>query len=224
MSEPILPDRAALVDRDWWLARLAEPFFPAAPAPDDPGPERSVSVPIAADERTASRLAAVTGGSPVLAHAAVLAALQVVLWRHTGRRRIGIGVPVPEGAVAEALVITGTVDPRASFRERMVAARAALLDAYAHCAYPLSRLPIAQPLFGVLLAVGDHVPAAGQQLTLRLDVSAVGLTGTLTSDACGHLAGTVERFGAQVLATLDRGLAEPATRVGELDVRTRRER
>jgi amino acid adenylation domain-containing protein/non-ribosomal peptide synthase protein (TIGR01720 family) len=123
----------------------------------------------AASARGLRELARGEGATPFMI---LLAAFQVLLARHTGRRRLLVGTPVanrqrPElaelvGFLVNTLVLDADLAGDPSFRDHLRAVRDAALEAFAHQDLPFARLveelrperaPNATPLVQVMLIV-----------------------------------------------------------------------
>ncbi len=205
----------------WWRERLADAPAELAlpldrPRPAVPG-ERGGTVPLAFPEHLAARLAERVRREGATPFMVLLAALQSLLGRYSGERRVPVGTPIAnrlrvevEGLVGffvNTLVLAGDLAGDPSFRQLLSRARAEALAAYAHQELPFERLVEAlaperrlgrMPLFQVLLALQD-APSPGLALpglaAERLPVAAgtakLDLAVLVTSTP-GGLAGEVE--------------------------------
>ena len=196
-------DDAQKAERDYWVKRLAgvagrEPAV--APDHERPAGRGGVygQVAVAVSRDTMEQLLRVTKGSQLLLYTALLAALEVCLWLEGGARdeRVVVGSPPrrKEGEEApppNALAIVDTLDPAQSFRQRLLAVRTLLLEAYERQGYSHGRLlrdlGLGQvrnrcPLFDVALCLaGLHGELAdcGCDLTLRLAAGPEGVEGVV---------------------------------------------
>jgi amino acid adenylation domain-containing protein len=181
----VLFDRKLQEERQYWLRRLegALELSDAWLDFDRPRswskPEESLEAAFPAD--LATRLDKLTGGSPFLTYAAILAGLFACLERYTGGATLVVGSPaLLELERPNALPIVGRLPGRQSFKELLLAVRASLLEAYDRQRYPHSYLlrdldglaDVPCPLFDAAVSLaGLHGPWPPIEPCLVLDLS-----------------------------------------------------
>jgi amino acid adenylation domain-containing protein/non-ribosomal peptide synthase protein (TIGR01720 family) len=201
-----------------------------------PGAEGAVHA-FALPEPVARRLKEIARAERATLFMALLAAVQALLQRYTGREDVVVGTPIANRTRAETepligffvntLVMRTDLSGRPSFRELLARARRTALEAFAHQDVPFEELVREllperdlgrNPLFQVMLTVQEQ---AAETLTLpklvieplRLDaaVAKFDLTIAFEADASG-LAGAMEyRTALFDAATIERMAAHLAT-------------
>ena len=229
-------DRRLKEERDYWLKRLSPPPEPVGPelARRVMGRMAAGAVDLELPERDLSALDRLTGGSPFLTCTALVAALEICLYRISGRRRFAVGTPGLRGGdgalpAANALAILAEVAPERTFRELLLEVRGALLAAYERQSYPFALLLAdlgletaadgSCRLFDVALAFAEihsGLPAVGHSLTLCFGRPGGRLAGRLEARPGRFARGDLERFAACFRQALAAALGSPATPIGNL--------
>jgi amino acid adenylation domain-containing protein/thioester reductase-like protein len=232
----LLFDPELKAEKDYWIERLSADLTYAALRPDHEGADDGTTAQI--DFRAGAGLYAelqrVTSSSPLLIYAALVGAVKVCLYRHTGVRRVTVGSPAfcgDEGsAVPNALVVVDELDARMPFRSLLLDVRQTLLDAYARQRYPFERLvrnlrvasSNGRPsLFNVSVALEEiHGPLSAPvpDLAFVFSRGANGLAGRLTYRSGRFEEATASRFLGHVLEVLADGLAHPEQAIGRLSM------
>jgi amino acid adenylation domain-containing protein/non-ribosomal peptide synthase protein (TIGR01720 family) len=227
-------------DKDFWLEALAD--GPArSPLPlerrrprvyaYEPG---EVDLPLSGE--LADRLARLSGDSPALLCAALLAALGLCLHRYTGDARVVVGTPTSSelgvpGPADNLLPFTFEIGEGESFQALLLAVRRALIAACEHQRYPWQRLaedlgtPVAEnrsPLFDVALVLqGFHRPLPATctaDVLLRFRREGQAIAGTVAFNARLFHRVTLERFAGHFRNLLGAALAAPARAVQQLSI------
>jgi amino acid adenylation domain-containing protein len=241
-------DDAQKAERDYWVKRLAGTADrEAAVALDHERPAGRGGdygqVAIAVTGGTAAQLLELTKGSLLLLYTALLAALEACLWLAGGtlEERVAVGSPPrrkegEEPPPPNALAIVDRLHPAQSFRQRLIAVRAILLEAYDRQGYPHGRLlrdlGLGQvrnrcPLFDIAFCfAGLHGELAecGCDLTLRLAAEAAGIAGVLEYRRDLFDRATAERFAAHFLAVACAATADLDLPLASLDALSAAER
>jgi amino acid adenylation domain-containing protein len=220
-------------------ARLSGPplYRPRPPLYSEKTAELSVELPAHLYER----LSAVTNGELFLQFAALLAAVNVCLYRYTGSFTNTVGCPTMasgNGATAAGNVVPVTVEggDQVTFRELLLGVRQTILDAYAQESYPLSRLFRLEqgggaanrcPLFDVALEIpGLHhsMPEANHDITLTFSRKSdpPSLRAAFSPELYDRQ--TVKRFCRHILTALGSGLEDTSRPVSDLDILSEEER
>jgi amino acid adenylation domain-containing protein len=241
-------DEAQKAERDYWVKRLAGAADrEAAVALDHERPAGRggdygrVAIDVAGG--TVARLLEITKGSPLLLYTALLAALEACLWLEGGTldERVAVGSPPrrkegEEPPPPNALAIVDRLHPAQSFRQRLIAVRAVLLEAYDRQGYPHGRLlrdlGLGQvrnrcPLFDIAFCfAGLHGELAecGCDLTLRLAAEAAGIAGVLEYRRDLFDRATAERFAAHFLEVARGAAADLDQPLASLDALSAAER
>ncbi|HEY9404501.1 MAG TPA: amino acid adenylation domain-containing protein [Pyrinomonadaceae bacterium] len=207
MTELFVFDKNLKEERDYWVAKLSRLIELPHLKPDarqgasDAGARTVLKIEIAGD--VSRQLSRITGGSPFLIYAFLLAALKICLQRHSGSETISVGSPaLKESAASNAVALVDTLDEGSSFRQLVLKVRENLLEAYARQRYPFERV-----LADLNLASAERCPLFDIALVFRGLHGALpevnnNLTFTFTQEAEGLLAGQVE---------FQTGLFHPAT-------------
>ena len=229
----VLFDRKLQEERQYWLRRL-EGSLELSDAWLDFDRPRVWSKPeenleAAFPATLAARLDKLTGGSPFLTYAALLAGVFACLDRYTGSGALVVGSPaLLELERPNALAIVGRLPGRPSFKELLLAVRASLLEAYDRQRYPLSYLlrdlgglaDVPCPLFDVALSLaGLHGPWPPLEPCLVLDLErrGGGLAGRLRYRPEVFRRERMESFLRHLAQLLESALERPEAPVEELD-------
>ncbi|MBV9927464.1 MAG: amino acid adenylation domain-containing protein [Acidobacteria bacterium] len=220
-------------EREFWLRKLAGELVTSAPPPDrERAPEdarRSESLHFEVDEETRRALGALVGQSQFLLYAALLAALEVCLYRYTRNETVLVGSPaLKELGRENALTVAVGLDGEKTFRQLLLDVRAALLEAYANQRYPVGRLlkDLGQggagrkcPLFDVSLALASihgGMPDVGQDVSIEFVEEAGALKAEARYNPAVYDPETIRRFTAHYLNVLRAGVAATGRRLHEL--------
>lgn len=230
----VLFDPELKAEKDYWIERLGgDAAAHAALRPDHEGPddEKTAWIDFRVDAGVYATLQRITSSAPLLIYAALVGAVKVCLYRHTGVSRVTTGSPAFRGddssAVSNALVIANELDAQMPFRRLLLDTHQTLLDAYARQRYPFERLVRnlraassdgPPTLFNVSVALEEiHGPlAAATDLSFLFTRDADGLAGRLTYRSSRFEETTVTRFLGHVLELLGDGLAHPDRAIGRL--------
>ncbi|HXQ69072.1 MAG TPA: AMP-binding protein, partial [Pyrinomonadaceae bacterium] len=221
-TQALAPEMQSPAKESWDSMHIAWlPMYHAKPSVDA---EKTATLTVEVPSHLAERLHAVTKGELLLQYAAVMAAVNVCLYRYTGVSRNVIGSPVmlPGNGTSDGVVsISVAVDDQLTFRQLLLDVRQAILDAYAEAA------PNRRSLFAVTLEVpGLHqlMPDVHHDLALRLDArfGLPALHATYSPSLYDEV--TVRRFCQHLLCILGSGLQNTNTAVCELEILTDEER
>jgi amino acid adenylation domain-containing protein len=200
-------------EKDYWIRKLERDIevteLPADFARSSGGEVELASFDFALSADVCARLSKLAGDSPFLIYAALMAGLQVCLYKHTGARQIKVGSParVKDGeAPINALAIVGEVDSNISFRTLLMSVRETLIEGYAKQNYPYDRLlrdlnldgiTDRCPLFGVALAlktVHGELPPLNVDMAITFEKTLEVISGRLEYNARLFRRETIERF------------------------------
>ncbi|HKC65604.1 MAG TPA: AMP-binding protein, partial [Pyrinomonadaceae bacterium] len=203
--------------------------------------EKTASLIVELPTELSEKLSALTKGELFLQYAAIMAAMNVCLYRYSGSFTNTIGCPtmVSENEASDSgnvvpVIVEG--DDQMTFRELLLDVRQTILDAYTQESYPLSRLfQLGQngvstsrcPLFDVALEVsGLHhsIPEANHDVTLTLsqNFGTPSLRAAFSPELYDRQ--TVQRFCQHILCILDSGLQDTNRLVRDLEILTDEER
>ncbi len=233
-SRLLVIDRQILGDRQYWLNRLsgltgASRLSSVLTRGAAPG-RRIVGRTTHADESTLRSLDRLTRGNPLLVYAAAVAALKVCMHRYTGDSTIAVVGHDPRDdnnghLGAAAFVIVDRLLPTHSFKDVLSSVRTSLLDAIAHCSYPLERQledlaaeSQGEPALEVEVsyqADGAEIRRSDYALHFTVFYGHTGLSYRVIFDEFQYDCATVERFCADVTAYLRSGLSCPEGVIGE---------
>jgi amino acid adenylation domain-containing protein/non-ribosomal peptide synthase protein (TIGR01720 family) len=168
--------------RDYWLRKLAGELpvldLPADRARPPVQTYRGASVPVRLDARLTDQLKRLGVSREATLFMTLLAAFQVLLYRHTGEEDILVGTPTSGrgsaqfartvGYFVNPLVLRADVSGGKTFTEFLAGTRATALEAFEHQDYPFDLLvgqlqperdPSRSPLFQVMFAFQKtHLP------------------------------------------------------------------
>ncbi|MCB1035845.1 MAG: AMP-binding protein, partial [Acidobacteria bacterium] len=230
----VIYDKAVHESRKYWRGRLDSITFGARVPLDHPRPRNGEPVVGALEEaldgETATLLRKVTGGSPFLLFAALLAGLEVSLARVAGVRDVTVLCPArsSDGGVANLLPIGCRLDRNSSLREVLLAVKDDLTTAFRHPQYPFPSLlldlpeaqqPVALPLVAFLTGFNDGIPELPGlpcDLALRFEDGGEALTARLSFDRRLYEEATLRGFLQGFGALLHRGLEEMKAPLSEL--------
>ncbi|HYP30135.1 MAG TPA: AMP-binding protein, partial [Blastocatellia bacterium] len=231
---PIL-DRKMKEDRDYWVSRLSREIEPsnlrldfARPATDD---GKTGAVELRLPDAVYRRLSKISGNSPELFYAVLLAALKACLHRYTGCGTSVIGAPSRRsGSEAEepnVLVMLDEISGSMTFKQLLLSVRETVLRAFEKQSYPFDRLlndlglPEARnrcPLFDVALAyerLQPPMPAVGNDITITFRDTEGGASGVIEfkeslfrRDSIEHFAGHFQNLLSEALERVDSPIAE----------------
>jgi hypothetical protein len=210
-SEIVVFDTKLKEERDFWISRLSSVKARAGLLPDfkrpthDSGARAVIEISIGGE--LFRELDALTGGSPFLLYAALMAAMKVCLFKHSGHDVITVGSPaLKELGRANALAVSDSVDGEMSFQQLLLQVRESLLETYARQKYPFSRLirdlnleggDERCPLFDIALSLSDiHGGLCGlhNDITLVLMKGVGEITGQVNFRKELHREESVEQF------------------------------
>jgi amino acid adenylation domain-containing protein len=200
-------------------------------------------IPLVFDAETQAKLQKMTGGSPFLQYAVVVAVLKICLWRYSGNESVAIGSPCyrfPARAAVDAqpnaVTVLDRVDGNVTFRQFITQVRSSLLEAYAHQDYSLDRLinalglsKIANrgPLFSIIIrheAIHDPLPELRCDAIVTLSGGPDAVAGQIDYNARLFDPSVVSRVAQHVAAVLREGLADQNQPLSSVEVLTDQER
>ncbi|HZF09531.1 MAG TPA: amino acid adenylation domain-containing protein, partial [Thermoanaerobaculia bacterium] len=241
----------------WWRERLAGVPAELALPFDRPRPalpeQRGATLPFALPADLSAALARRSRQAEATPFMVLLSALQALLARYSGERRVPVGTPVANrprvelegliGFFVNTLALVGDLDGDPSFGDLLARTRGMALAAFAHQELPFEKLVEAlsperhlgrMPLFQVLLAFQNTLPAEGALAGLRLAWRAVetgsakldlslllaespaGIAGTIEYDAERFDRTTIVRLAAHLTRLLEAAMEDPARRLSAL--------
>jgi amino acid adenylation domain-containing protein len=239
-------DRGLAEARRYWHSRLTPLPEPSSLPLDRPRGLLAAGVrgqfDFALDGDLHRRLAELTGDGTFLTYTTLVAAVKVCLCRYNGRSRIvvgsfsrqaGNGEDTPEKP-SNLLPIVDTLAPEQTFRELLLAVRQTLMDAYAHQQYPFANM-LADlevhtaddtaddrvPLFDVAVGLENihgAPPPLATDLTLSFRKEADRIAGRIDYAAELFDPETVERFASHLLTIVAGGVADPSSRLADLEL------
>jgi amino acid adenylation domain-containing protein len=193
-------DRELKEERDYWVEKLSHGTGLSNLRLDH---DRSTadgseikSIPLRLSEALTHKLTKITGDSPFLVNAVLLATLKICLHKYTGSSTITVGTPCRRrdeepSPQANALAMVDHVDGQMSVREFLVNVRATLVEGYARQNYPFARLvrdlglEVREnqcPLFDVVLAfenIHGDLPELKNDITIIFAKSENGVSGRI---------------------------------------------
>ncbi|HVF55637.1 MAG TPA: amino acid adenylation domain-containing protein, partial [Pyrinomonadaceae bacterium] len=173
--------------RNYWQRELAGEL-PVLDLPTDyPRPavqsHRGASLPLRLDAGLTSRLKSLARASDATLYTVLLAAFEVLLYRHTGQREVLVGSPTSGRSLAEVsnsvgyfvnpVVLRARLSGSTGFDELLAETRRTALAAFAHQDYPFDLLvkalqperdPARSPLFQTMFALHRAHGQAGEAL------------------------------------------------------------
>ncbi len=148
-SKTLTFDRELLEERDYWVEKLSHAADSASLRLDhdrasSEGSEISV-IEINLPDALIAKLAKITGDSPFLVNAVLMATLKICLYKYTGSNTVTVGTPCrrrDEGPSPKpnALAMIDHVHGQLSVREFLMNVRATLVEGYTRQNYPFARL------------------------------------------------------------------------------------
>src|SRR5689334_9607662 len=226
-------------ERDYWVKRLSferelSNVMLDHERPIEYSPAKQ-SVEISLSGTDFQKLVGLTGKSPVLLNAALMAAISVVLHRYTESRNVVVGSPVLKDNRPNVVAIVNEVDGRMSFRQLLLKVRETLFEAYARPRYPFKRLVNDLrlqngnrcPLFDCVLMIRDlhaTVPEISNDITLIFGNDNDCLSGFIEFNPQLFEKSSIERFGRHLLGTLHQALHNIDTLVSQFELLTETER
>lgn len=221
--------------KDFWLRSLVREASVARLPLDRPRPDevlaRSSRLPFQIAGQTAVRAGKLSGGKPLLLHALLLSALNVVLFRLTEVRAAVVGTPATaDHPEPNALPLISVLDPAQTFKSLLQQTRQSLLDATTHQIYPyslllrdlgLDRIADRCPLFDVALTIeGYHgdLPPLAYDISVQVACSPALLAGEIAYRGDLFDAPSIERLAVGIERVLDGALAKPEIPLGEVDL------
>ena len=226
-------DRTLLEERGYWTGVLAAGVERAGPPPDlPPAEEGTGEAAFALSDAAAAALERVSRGNDLLAHAALVAGMQVCLWRYAGGRDgTAIAVAAPprlgdgDAPAPNLLPLIATLDGATSFREVLTAARQALLDAYARQGFPFERMlrdagaeerrPALEAVSLALRGFSGALPEGSREMEIEVERRDGRIEGRARFALSRFRAATVERFLGHFATLLDALLADPSIAIGD---------
>ena len=234
-------DADLIKERDYWLNRLSSGWGDSSVSSSrrqlKPSSTHRPRVDAIVTGRLYAELMRLSGNSPFLLYAVLVACVKTCLYRYTNSTLITVGSPaLKDFEETNALPIVDSIDPRMDFKQLLVAVRGTLLDAYEKQRYPFAwmcrELGVAPPterpvLFHVLLRLKDihgEPPAITCDLTMTFETEGDQLSGVIEFDGSLFEEAAIERFRDHVLNVLRQVLEDPETLLCELDLLTDKER
>jgi amino acid adenylation domain-containing protein len=214
-AERLVLDRRLNEERDYWLKRLSGELELSTGVAELALPrlgssKEKVGITIAGD--LYERFRKLTGGSPFLMYAFLMASLKVCLHKYSGRDVISVGSPALKAlGRANALAIVGKVKDEMSFRQLLLEVRDSLIEAYKRQAYPFARLikdlgrdpaDDSSLLFDVILAFHElhgALPDLPLATTITFAQDGEGLTGKIEFTGTWSERRRAQRLGSHLL-------------------------
>lgn len=232
------PQRTAAARRaregQFWRNQFSGEWSRAAPLPDLPGSDGACTgrVTLRLPDPLALRLANVARGNDAALEVLLLAAVAIVLARHSGAVDLVLGFPAPDAvrAINSCLLpLRIHAAPERTFREFSTDLRTRYLGGLQHHDFPFAVLaeeigmqldPQRHPLVDVGAAIDRNgsVPATGLRLLVRLAPHSGDWHLTLAYDSERWTPMTVNRLGERILSILSQGLEKPDTVLADLDL------
>jgi hypothetical protein len=141
MADTVILTAGLKQERDFWMNKLSGELFTSPLIPDF---QRSKVYSLKADHfettlpvESSRRLFQMTGGSPFLLYATLMAALKVCLRNYSGNDLVIVGSPAFKNGSEpapgpNALAILDAVDSEMSFKQLLLNVRASLSEAYSN--------------------------------------------------------------------------------------------
>lgn len=235
-------DSSLAEQREYWLNRLSRPLGDSRLRPDvewtsvdgyEPGLVNAVIVGPGYD-----RLIRLTGESPFLIYATMLASLYVCLNRYTGSNSMAVGSPSVRSdeepdRPPNMLAIVTEINGGQSLRELLLTVRQTLIDAYARQDYPFERLKRRLnrlddglesrrgSLFSlVLMLTGfhDEQPRMKNDVTGVLTKQSAGLQLSFTFNRLLFTTETLSRFVDHYVHLVDSATSDIESGISDLDM------
>jgi amino acid adenylation domain-containing protein len=243
-SKTLTFDRELREERDYWVEKLSHGTgLPGLRLDHDrvtsEGSEISV-IQIELPDQLVGKLAKITGDSPFLVNAVLMATLKICLHKYTGSTTVTVGSPCrrrDEGPPpkANALAMMDHVNAQMSVREFLFNVRATLVEGYAKQNYPFARLvkdlglesrDNRCPLFDVALVfenIHGELPELTNDITMRLVKSESGISGWVEYRSKLYNRDTIERLTTHWTNLLNAALDNVETRICDLQMLTETE-
>ncbi len=241
-SKTLTFDRELIGERDYWVEKLSHGAGSASLRLDhdraaSEGSEISV-VEINLPDPLIAKLAKITGDSPFLVNAVLMATLKICLHKYTGSNTVTVGTPCrrrDEGPSPKpnALAMMDHVDGQLSVREFLMNVRATLVEGYARQNYPFARLvkdlgletrENRCPLFDIALVfenIHGELPDLTNDITIRFET---GTSGRVEYRRELFERNTIERLTTHWMNLLNAALDNVETRICDLEMLTEAER
>jgi amino acid adenylation domain-containing protein len=244
-SKTLTFDRELKEERDYWIEKLSHVTgLPGLGLDHDrassAASEMSV-IEIELPDPLTAKLTKLTGDSPFLMNAVLMAALKVCIHKYTGSMTVTVGTPCrrrDEGPAPKpnALAMIDHISVEMSVREFLFNVRATLVEAYAKQNYPFARLvkdlglestDNRCPLFDIALVfenIHGELPELANDITLRFAKSESGISGRVEYRSELFKRDTIERLTTHWQNLLTATLDNVETRICDLEMLTEAER
>ena len=242
-SKTLTFDRELLEERDYWVEKLSHRDGSASLRLDhdrtaSEGSEIGV-VEINLPDALIAKLAKITGDSPFLVNAVLMATLKICLHKYTGSTTVTVGTPCrqrDEGPVSKpnALAMIDHVDGQMTVRELLMNVRATLVEGYARQNYPFARLvkdlgleANRCPLFDIALVfenIHGPLPDVANDITFNFVKSDSGISGRVEYRSTLFERNTIERLTTHWMNLLNVAADNVETRICDLQMLTAAER
>ncbi|HEU4508039.1 MAG TPA: amino acid adenylation domain-containing protein [Pyrinomonadaceae bacterium] len=242
-SKTLTFDRELIEERDYWVEKLSHASGSASLRLDHDRAASDVSeisaVEINLPHATIAKLAKITGDSPFLVNAVLMATLKICLYKYTGSNTVTVGTPCrrrDEGPAPKpnALAMIDHVDGQLTVREFLMNVRATLVDGYARQNYPFARLvkdlgleTSRCPLFDIALVfqnIHGPLPELTNDITITFVKSEIGISGRVEYRSKLFNNDTIERLTTHWMNLLNAALDNVETRICDLQMLTDAER
>ncbi|HEX7838417.1 MAG TPA: hypothetical protein VF469_13170, partial [Kofleriaceae bacterium] len=217
----MLYDKAMHEARKYWRERLQAMSFAAHVALDHPRPRdgqpRLSLLELELAPEIHSRLQGVTSGNPFLSYTVLLLALKIGCYKFSGDPGVTIFTAGTEAAAPNLLPIATTLDPRAAFKDTLLALKDCLSGAYRHQQYPLSRMlidlpddrrPRGLPMAATMAGLTGELPECECDIAARFEVGAAGTRVGVRFDERLYDPSTIRGLFAAVSGALRHGLGD----------------
>jgi amino acid adenylation domain-containing protein len=244
-SKTLTFDRELIEERDYWVEKLSHAAGSASLRLDHDRAASECSdisvIQINLPDPLITRLAKITGDSPFLVNAVLMASLKICLHKYTGSKTVIVGTPCrrrDDGPAPKpnALAMIDHVDGQMSVREFLMNVRGTLVEGYARQNYPFARLvkdlglesrDDRCPLFDIALVfenIHGELPELTNDITIRFVKSETGIPGRVEYRTKLFNRDTIERLTNHWMNLLNAALDNVETRICDLQMLTEAER
>jgi amino acid adenylation domain-containing protein/non-ribosomal peptide synthase protein (TIGR01720 family) len=218
----------------YWAGQLDGLPAPGLPAGRSSGAGTSLPAaqPLDLPADVAARLAELADEQGVWLLDLAVAAFQVVLARYMRGEDVAVATPVgpPAGrpdAPANVVVLRSQVTDSSSFLDLLLRVRATVTAAFTHSDVPFEQvaadLGLGPELVRTVVSCGTDVPADAH-IAVRLVGTGAELSGAIEYRADLFDPATVERLAGHLVQVFRAVIADPAVRLGDIDILTEAER
>ncbi|HVF90480.1 MAG TPA: amino acid adenylation domain-containing protein, partial [Blastocatellia bacterium] len=234
---PIL-DRKMKEDRDYWINRLSTELEPSSLRLDFERPalegKEAEALELSLPDSVYRKLARISGNSPELFYAVLLASLKACLYKYTGSASIVVGAPSRRSDTGEGepnvVALLDELKGGMTFRQLLLNVRETVLEAFARQSYPFSRLvndlgmieaKNRCPLFDVALVYEGlqiSMPDVGNDITITFRQTEGGASGRIEYDGRLFRQESIEYFSRHFRNLLREALENVDTPIADLEM------